>query len=149
MAGPSWAIEYLVQRARPFIFSTAPPPAVADALQASLAIVADEPERRERLRRLAGHLRGALRARGIAVPDGTSHIVPVIVGANDRASEIASVLQAQRFDVRAIRPPTVPQATARLRIAVNIGLDEATIERFADALAAAMKESSRWAAVSL
>src|SRR5439155_14653260 len=65
VAGPSWAIEYLVQRARPFIFSTAPPPAVADALQASLSIVADEPQRRVRLRQLAGLLRGALRARGI------------------------------------------------------------------------------------
>src|SRR4029077_21227780 len=78
VAGPSWAIDYLIQRARPFIFSTAPPPAVADALQASLSIVAGEPERRERLRRLAGLLRGALAARGITVPDATSHIVPVI-----------------------------------------------------------------------
>ena len=148
VAGRSWAIEYLVQRARPFIFSTAPPPSVAEALQASLSIVLAEPERRQRLMHLARHLRDELRVRGIAVPEGTSHIVPVIVGANDRASDVASALQAGGFDVRAIRPPSVPHGSARLRIAVNVGLDEATIERFADALAAAMKESSRWAAVS-
>src|SRR5207244_7830305 len=56
VCGPEWAIEYLVQRARPFIFSTAPPPAVAAAIDASLDVVASEPERRHHVLELAGHL---------------------------------------------------------------------------------------------
>jgi 8-amino-7-oxononanoate synthase len=136
VAGPSWVIDYLVQRARPFIFSTAPPPPVAAALEASLSIVAAEPERPARLRRLAGHLRERLTLLDVPLPPGDSHIIPVVLGDNQRALAIAEAVQAQGFDVRAIRPPTVPRGTARLRIAVNIGLDEPTLDRFAAALAA-------------
>jgi 8-amino-7-oxononanoate synthase len=141
VAGPSWAIEYLVQRARPFIFSTAPPPAVAGALAASLSIVSTEPHRRARLTRLARHLRARLTADGVPVSPGDSQIVPVVVGDNDRALAVAGALQAYGFDVRAIRPPTVPPGTARLRIAVNVGLDEPTLDRFSTALASTMKGS--------
>lgn len=146
VAGPSWAIEYLIQRARPFIFSTAPAPPLAAALEASLAIVASEPERRERLMRLARDLRAQLSEAGIAVPPGSSQIVPVVLGDNDRAVAVAQALQSQGFDVRAIRPPSVAAGTARLRISVNVGLDEATIRRFVAALAAAVQESARCSA---
>ena len=135
VAGPSWVIDYLVQRARPFIFSTAPPPPIAAALAASLAIVADEPERRDRLGRRARYLRARLAAEGVPVAPGDSQIIPVVLGDNHRALAVAQAMQAQGFDVRAIRPPTVPAGTARLRIAVNIGLDEPTLDRFAAALA--------------
>ncbi len=138
VAGPSWAIEYLVQRARPFMFSTAPPPAVAGALAASLSIVETEPDRRVRLLELARHLRARLLAEGVTLSPGDSQIVPVVVGENDRALAVAEAMQAQGFDVRAIRPPTVPHGTARLRVAVNIGLDEPTLDRFAVALGLAM-----------
>jgi 8-amino-7-oxononanoate synthase len=147
VAGPSWAIEYLIQRARPFIFSTAPPPPLAAALEASLASVAREPERRERLMHLARDLRAQLSEAGIAVPPGSSQIIPVMLGDNDRASVVAQALQAQGFDVRAIRPPSVAPGTARLRITVNVGLDEATISRFVVALAGAVRESARCSAV--
>ena len=70
VAGPAWAIEYLEQRARPFIFSTAAPPAIAAALDASLDVIAAEPERRERVRFLARYLRERLAEAGIAVPAG-------------------------------------------------------------------------------
>jgi 8-amino-7-oxononanoate synthase len=135
VAGPSWVIDYLVQRARPFIFSTAPPPPVAAALAASLAIVAGEPERRERLVRRARYLRERLAAEGVPVAPGHSQIIPVILGDNHRALAVAQAMQALGFDVRAIRPPTVPAGTARLRIALNIGLDEPILDRFALALA--------------
>jgi 8-amino-7-oxononanoate synthase len=137
-AGSSWAIEYLIQRARPFVFSTAPPPAIVGALEESLSIVASEPERRERLGRLSARLRARLIDAGLPVPPGTSHIIPVVVGENERAVGVALALQAQGFDVRAIRPPSVPPGTARLRIAVNVGLTDAIVDRFATALAAAL-----------
>jgi 8-amino-7-oxononanoate synthase len=147
VAGPSWAIEYLVQRGRPFVYSTAPPPPLAAALEASLAIVAGEPERREQLMRLSRDLRVQLGAEGLAVPEGSSQIVPVVLGDNDRALTVARSLQSQGFDVRAIRPPTVAPGTARLRISVNVGLSGATIRGFAAALAAAVRESARCSAV--
>jgi 8-amino-7-oxononanoate synthase len=137
VAGPSWAIEYLEQRARPFIFSTAAPPAIAAALDASLDVIAAEPERRARVRSLARYLRERLAEAGIAVPAGDSPIIPVIMGENDRAVAVAAALQQAGFDVRAIRPPTVPQGTARLRVSVNVNLSEETIDRFVEELCAA------------
>jgi 8-amino-7-oxononanoate synthase len=134
VAGPAWAIEYLEQRARPFIFSTAAPPAVAAALDASLDLIAAEPERRERVRFLARYLRERLTAEGIAVPPGDSPIVPIVLGENERALAVAAVLQDAGFDVRAIRPPTVPAGTARLRVSINAGLSEAILDRFVDRL---------------
>jgi 8-amino-7-oxononanoate synthase len=138
VAGPGWAIDYLVQRARPFVFSTAPPPAVAAAIDASLTIVETEPERRQRVLERAAYLRAALRRAGVDVPTGASQIIPVIVGDNDRAVAIARALQAEGFDVRAIRPPSVPDGTARLRIAVNAGLTERALDEFAGLLSAAL-----------
>ncbi len=133
VAGSADAIESLIQRARPFIFSTAAPPAIAAALAASLEVIASEPERRERLLERARYLRGRL---GL---EGDSPIIPVIIGENDRAVAVARELQAAGFDVRAIRPPTVPPGTARLRVAVNQGLSEEVLDRFVTALEAATK----------
>jgi 8-amino-7-oxononanoate synthase len=138
VAGPAWVIDYLMQRARPFVFSTAAPPAIAAAIGASLTIVETEPERRQRVLALAGHLRAVLRQAGIDVPDGVSQIIPIIVGDNDRAVAIARGLQADGFDVRAIRPPSVPPGTARLRISVNAGLTERTLDEFAGLVSAAL-----------
>jgi 8-amino-7-oxononanoate synthase len=140
-AGSSWAIEYLIQRARPFVYSTAPPPAVVGALEASLSIVASEPERRERLGRFSARLRALLIDAGLPVPPGMSHIIPVMLGDNQRAVGVALALQAQGFDVRAIRPPSVAPGTARLRIAVNVGLTDDIVDRFATALADAVAGS--------
>jgi len=148
VSGLAWAIEYLVQRARTFIFSTAPPPPVAAALAASLTLVADEPERRAALLDRARHLRERLAESGIPAPAGLSQIVPVILGDNDRALNVAQALQSQGFDVRAIRPPTVAPGTARLRLSVNVNLTEATLDRFVAALAAVVGRSLPCSAVS-
>ncbi len=129
VCGPAWAIEYMVQRARPFIFSTAPPPSIAAALDASLDVIAGEPERRTRLRKLGRYLRQRL-----ALPERDAPIVSIMVGDNDRAVALAEALQHDGFDVRAIRPPTVPAGTARLRISINCNLTEAILDRFATAL---------------
>jgi 8-amino-7-oxononanoate synthase len=149
VAGAAWAIDYLVQRARPFVFSTAAPPAIADAIDASLEVIANEPERRRRLFANVAHLRQGLRHAGVVVAHQGSQIIPVTIGDNDRAVAVARALQAEGFDVRAIRPPTVPQNTARLRISVNAGLTEATIDRFAHAAAAALREVGLCSAGSL
>ena len=138
VAGPAWAIEYLIQRARPFIFSTAPPPALASAIYASLTIIEQEPERRERVRELAARLRSHLTTAGVPIGPGTSHIVPVLIGDNDAAVAVAGMLQRDGFDVRAIRPPTVPPGTARLRVSVNANLTEDLIEQFVVSLTSAL-----------
>jgi 8-amino-7-oxononanoate synthase len=138
VAGPAWAIDYLIQGARPFIFSTAPPPALAAALDASLDVIEDEPQRRAALRESALNLRVRLLTAGVAVGPGTSHIVPVIIGDNDTTVAVAEAMQANGFDVRAIRPPTVPPATARLRVSVNANVTPDVIERFVASLTAAL-----------
>jgi 8-amino-7-oxononanoate synthase len=139
VAGPAWAIEHLAQQARPFLFSTAPPPAVADAIQTSLTIVTDEPERRAQLRHRAAFLRQQLREAGVATPGGDTPIIPVMIGGNHQAVAVANVLQHEGFDIRAIRPPTVPSGTARLRLSVHVDLAEVDLDRFASRLAAVLK----------
>jgi 8-amino-7-oxononanoate synthase len=148
VAGPAWAIEYLLQRARPFVFATAPPPAFAEAIDASLDLIEREPERRERVLQLAAYVRQALADRDIPTIPGTSQIVPVLVGDNDRAVAVAAALIRDGFDVRAIRPPSVPPGTARLRVSINVGLSEAILDRFVDRLAAAFKEAGLCATAS-
>jgi 8-amino-7-oxononanoate synthase len=148
VAGPAWVVDYLVQRARPFVFSTAPPPAVVAALGASLAIVAAEPERRARLLSRARYLRDQLRGSGFDVAPGDSPIVPLVLGDSARAMAAAARLRADGFDVRAIRPPTVPDGTARLRLMVNVSLDEQFIDRLVAAVSLAVKDQSCGHAVS-
>jgi 8-amino-7-oxononanoate synthase len=129
VAGPAWAM-----------FSTAPLPALADAIDASLDIVEGEPARRARLLANAAYLRGALARAGVAVPPGSSQIVPVIVGDNDRAVVAAERLRAEGLDIRAIRPPSVPPGTARLRLSVNAGLSESVLDRVAERMASVLRE---------
>jgi len=148
VAGPAWAIEYLIQRARPFIFSTAPPPSIAAALAASLDVVAAEPEHRARLASRVSRVHDALEAHGFVFPCQRSHIVPIVLGDNDRALAAAGALQSEGFDVRAVRPPSVPEGTARLRLSINAGLDDETIDRFASALARVFKDVVLCSAVS-
>jgi 8-amino-7-oxononanoate synthase len=136
VTGPSILCDFLINRGRPFIFATAPPPLVATALCESLAILREEPERRTRLASLAAHARQAIRKQ-LGLPTPHSQILPVIIGESDPAMRIAEMIQTAGFDVRAIRPPTVPAGTARLRISITLHLDESSI----DALIYAMREA--------
>ena len=140
VGGSAKAVDYLIQLARPFIFSTAAPPPVAAALDASLTLLASEPERREQLRQRARYLRDRLSAAGINIPSGSSQIIPVVIGDNGPAVAISRELQEAGFDVRAIRPPTVPAGTARLRISVNVNLCKDTLDRFVRTLASTMRK---------
>jgi 8-amino-7-oxononanoate synthase len=148
VAGPAPAIEHLVQRARPFVYSTAPPPAVAAAIEASLSIVEAEPDRRTRVRQRSAYLRRRLSDIGLPVPPGESQILPVLVGDNAKAIAVAARLASDGFDVRAIRPPSVPPGTARLRLSINEGLSEETLDRVAGAVGRAFQEAGLCSAVS-
>ncbi len=130
VAGSAAAIELLIQRARSFIFSTAPAPAVCAALIEAIKIAEQEPHRRFELLRLSKFLRELLSENGIPVSSENSQIIPVIIGTSEKAVAIAEQLQADGFDVRAIRPPTVPENSARLRISLNSNLDAEIICKF-------------------
>jgi 8-amino-7-oxononanoate synthase len=119
-------IDYLINKARPFIYNTAPMPLQAVLVQRALQLIDEEPQRRAELLSLRDHANRVLRA-----PDSPTQIIPVIIGDNEEALEIAKYLQQQGFDVRAIRPPTVPPNTARLRLSLNLNLTTVDIERLA------------------
>jgi 8-amino-7-oxononanoate synthase len=139
VAGGKLAIDYLIQRARAFIFSTAPVPAVADALKAAIEIAENESERRNRLLYLSQFLCEKLRENGLPNPIFNTQIIPIIIGDSAKAVEIAGNLQANGFDVRAIRPPTVPENTSRLRVSLNSGLTENVLEDFVQILKEELK----------
>jgi 8-amino-7-oxononanoate synthase len=125
--------DFLINRSRPFIFATAPSPLIAAVTRAALEI-SRNPERRERLGHLVRFAGSELRRRCNVEPSG-SHILPVIVGADQATVALADSLQRKGFDVRAIRPPTVPEGTARLRIALTLNVDKAIVTDLFSALA--------------
>ncbi|MGL3820592.1 8-amino-7-oxononanoate synthase [Sphingopyxis sp. R3-92] len=139
VCAPRVVTDFLVNRGRPFIFSTAPSPLMAWLVRQSLEIVATQPERQARLAALVRHTEARLAPLGITA-SGTQ-IQPVIIGENDRTMRIATALQGAGFDIRGIRPPTVAQGTARLRIAITLNVDEDNIDAMTDALAAAMADA--------
>ena len=134
VTAPRPVVDFLIHRARPFIFSTAPPPALLLALDVALDLLGELPERRHRVHALADQLRAQLRKAGFDCLRSTGPIVPVVLGENAAALEAAEELQAQGLDVRAIRPPSVAHGTARLRISVQASHTEADIDRLASAL---------------
>jgi len=136
LCGPAIVRDFIVNRGRPFIFSTAPSPLVAWLVRHALEIVANEPERAARLHALVRRAEARLAALGIAASG--SQILPILIGDNARTMRIAAALQAAGFDVRGIRPPTVPHGTARLRIAITLNVGEPEVDAMVDALAAAM-----------
>ncbi|HEX2841941.1 8-amino-7-oxononanoate synthase [Hyphomicrobium sp.] len=133
--------DYLVNRARPFIYATAPSPLMAAAVRAALGIMRDAPSRRERLASLVAFAGRELERRCGITPSG-SHIQPVILGADDRAVSVAKALVAEGFDVRAVRPPTVPEGTARLRVSLTLNAGEEATSRMLDALAAILARAT-------
>ncbi len=128
-------IEWLIQTARPFIYTTALPPAACAAALAALDVVESEPWRREKVACLAGRLRAGLRERlGVEPGLAETPIVPLIVGDARRATGFSAALEAEGFLVPAIRPPTVPPGTARLRISVSADHSEEDIDRLLEAV---------------
>ncbi|PCD03571.1 8-amino-7-oxononanoate synthase [Sphingomonas spermidinifaciens] len=130
ITGPAVMRDFIVNRGRGFIFSTAPSPLIAAVVRESLRTLVDQPERRAALWRRIAHARTAL---GL---DTGSQILPLVLGEDQRTMGVAAELQAAGFDVRGIRPPTVPPGTARLRISITNHASLADI----DALGALIKD---------
>jgi 8-amino-7-oxononanoate synthase len=126
--------DFLVNRCRPFIYATAPSPLSAAIVRAALLICRFDAKRRERLHALVARA-GSRLAELAGIELSGSQIQPVIVGADDSAVRLAAAMQVRGFDVRAVRPPTVPEGTARLRVSLTLNVDEACVDAMTAALA--------------
>jgi 8-amino-7-oxononanoate synthase len=135
VAGSAQLREWLVSRARTFIFTTALPPSACGAALAALDVVATEPERRARLAALCARMKGGLERLGWALPDVVAPIFPIVLGDERVALDASARLRERGFFVRAIRPPTVPAGTSRLRVTLTAGHTEEQVDAFLGALA--------------
>lgn len=138
VSGSQKLIDWLVNRARPYVFSTALPPAICAAAIAALEIVEGEPHVRQRLLAQADSLRCRLREIGPTVGGSASQIIPLVVGNPERALKLSAQLREAGLLVPAIRPPSVPPGESLLRISLSAGHDESQIEQ----LLAALKDRS-------
>ena len=129
VAGSEALIEILIQKARSFIYTTAMPPALAQALLMSLKISRTQSWRREKLRNLISRFRQGARQLDLSLIESTTPIQPVIIGDNGQALQISQMLEERGLLVTAIRPPTVPKGTARLRITFSAAHEEADVDR--------------------
>ena len=139
IAGSEDLIETLIQKARPYIYTTALPPALAEATRISLKLVSTESWRRDKLEQLINRFRSGAQQLGLKLMPSISAIQPVLIGDSHQAVAISNALLAKGILVSAIRPPTVPRNSARLRVTFSAGHDEAQVERLLSALAEAMK----------
>lgn len=140
VAGEEELIELLVQRARHYIYTTAMPAALAVATLASLAIVEAEEWRRERLDGLVHRFRAGLGALGIPAGESVAPIQPIVIGPPGRAVALSARLEEAGLLVTAIRPPTVPVGTSRLRVTFTAAHLPADVDRLLEALGRAWRE---------
>ncbi len=136
VAGSEDLIETLIQRARTYVYTTATPPALAEATRASLRLVRAESWRRERLQALIARFRSGAAQLGLQLMASETPIQPLLVGAADAAVRLSERLRARGILVPAIRPPTVPAGTARLRITFSAAHEEPQVDRLLEALEA-------------
>ncbi len=134
VAGSKELIEYLTNFARPYIYTTAMPAAIAAATLTSLEIVKSEPQRREHLQKLISLFRVGATALGLNLMASDTPIQPILIGEADEAIKITELLKQQGILVTAIRPPTVPQGTARLRVTLSAAHSEQQVLQLLDAL---------------
>jgi 8-amino-7-oxononanoate synthase len=146
VAGSEELIETLIQRARSYVYTTATPPALAEATRASLAIARREGWRRERLGTLIARLRRAAADLGLPLAESPTPIQPLIAGTSARALAWSAALESFGILVTAIRPPTVPEGSARLRITLSAAHTDADLDRLIEALAALPRHTDEKAA---
>ncbi len=138
VAGSEVLIETLIQYARPYIYTTALPPAIAAATRASLQVVQREGWRRDHLNKLIAGFRTGAEQLGLNIMASETAIQPLLVGDSATALKIGEKLAEQGFLISAIRPPTVPVESARLRITLSAAHTEEQVDRLLDALAVAV-----------
>jgi 7-keto-8-aminopelargonate synthetase-like enzyme len=126
--------DALVNFGRAYIYSTHLPPSAAAAAEAAIQVLSDEPVRQRRVRELAANVRSRLANDGFVLPSSDSPILPIILGNEQAALEAAGVLQDQGLWVIAIRPPTVPRGTSRLRVTLSCEHSDDEIGRLVAAL---------------
>jgi 8-amino-7-oxononanoate synthase len=131
--------DFLINRARLFIYATAPSPLMAATVRESLDLIARSPQRIARLHDLITHAGREFHTK-IGLISSGSQIQPIIVGSDTRAVALADAMKAKGFDIRAVRPPTVPEGTARLRMTITLHVDEAKISALIAALAETQAE---------
>src|SRR5690606_9255292 len=136
-------IETLIQFARPYIYTTSQPPAVACATLKSLQLLRSEGWRREHLQRLITRFRAGAAEIGLSLMDSATPIQPILVGDSERAVRLSALLRERGLLVGAIRPPTVPVGSARLRVTLSAAHGEAQLERLLDALAECWPQVNR------
>ena len=134
VAAEQVVIDTLLQNARSYIYTTASPPALSVALLASLQLLCEEDWRRERLRQLIAQLRNGTKDLPWSMMESATPIQPLLVGGNEAALALSEGLRARGIWVPAIRPPTVPQGTARLRITLSAAHSEADVAELLEAL---------------
>ena len=134
IAGSEALVNHLVNEARSYIYTTAMPPALAAAARAALRRVIEDDWRREQLHTLIRYFKQGAASRGLALMDSNSPIQPMIIGDSQATMELAARLQQQGFLVVAIRPPTVPAGTARLRITLSAAHQPAQLDALLDAI---------------
>jgi 8-amino-7-oxononanoate synthase len=139
IAGSDDLIEYLIQRARTYIYTTALPPAVAAATRAAVRVVSQEQWRRDRLNTLISRFRSGAQQLAVPLLESHSPIQGVVLGAPGRALEVSARLYEQGLWVAAIRPPTIPHGTARLRITLSAAHSESEVDQLLDALAGVLR----------
>ena len=135
VAGSEELIETLIQFARPYIYTTSQPPAVACATLKSLELLRSEHWRREHLNRLIARFRQGAAEIGLSLMDSPTPIQPILIGSSERALALSAALKARGILVGAIRPPTVPVGSARLRVTFSASHGEAQVEHLLDVLA--------------
>ncbi|WP_027852927.1 8-amino-7-oxononanoate synthase [Marinobacterium litorale] len=136
VAGSDALIETLIQFARSYIYTTSMPPAVAWATLASLKLVREEHWRREKLARLIERFRTGASQLGFELMNSSTPIQPILVGSADEALRLSEALEDRGIFVSAIRPPTVPAGSARLRVTLSASHTDAQVDRLLDALSA-------------
>jgi 8-amino-7-oxononanoate synthase len=134
VAGSEDLIEYLIQHARPYVYTTALPPALAHATLASLRILQEEGWRREHLQNLITRFRRGAEQLGMQLLPSPTPIQALLVGRSEQALGLSAALRQHGIYVSAIRPPTVPKGTARLRITLSAAHSEAQVDRLLSAL---------------
>ncbi len=134
VAGDNDLIDYLIQKARPYIYTTALPPAIAAATRRSLQLIDEEPWRRDRLRERIRQLRNGLRQLEIPLIADETPIQPLVIGDNTRTLALSEQLYSRGFLVGAIRPPTVPPGSARLRITLSAAHSRAQVDALVNCL---------------